>query len=31
YTPKDDFGRILGRRFGAELKASVREALQAVR
>ncbi|HFA9283386.1 TPA: S49 family peptidase, partial [Neisseria gonorrhoeae] len=31
YTPKDDFGRILGRRFGAELKASVSEALQAVR
>lgn len=31
YTPKDDFGRILGRRFGAELKASVSEALQSLR
>ena len=30
YTPKDDFGRILGRRFGAELKASVSEALQSL-
>ena len=31
YTRQDDFGTLLGRRLGAELKAGVREALQAVR
>ena len=31
YTRQDDFGTLLGRRFGAELKAGVREVLQTVR
>ena len=31
YTRQDDFGTLLGRRFGVELKAGVREVLQTVR